>query len=59
MSLKNLSVIILTGSLSADEDESDYSTYEILSDTSLRGYRFVSNDESGKSDSTSWLILPN
>jgi hypothetical protein len=43
------------GSLSADEDETVYFTYEQLSDTTLRGWRMVTNG-SKASDSTSWII---
>ena len=45
------------GSLTADEDETDYFTYEPLSDTTLRGYRMKIEGDSGKTtDSTSWVI---
>jgi hypothetical protein len=43
------------GSLSADEDETVYFTYEQLSDTTLRGWRMVTGG-SKTSDSTSWII---
>jgi hypothetical protein len=43
------------GQLSAEEDETVYFTYEQLSDTTLRGWRMVT-DGSKTSDSTSWII---
>ena len=43
------------GQLAADEDETVYFTYDQLSDTTLRGWRMVT-DGSKTSDSTSWII---
>lgn len=45
------------GSLTADEDETDYFTYEPLSDTTLRGYKMKTDGGGKTTDSTSWIIL--